>query len=241
MASVETHYDQLLSDVYSWMFGGFERGTEQNAAFFRERGITPAGSGTAVDLGSGCGFQSIPLAEAGFSVTAVDIDAKLLGELERHRWNLPIRTVRDDLIAFDRHVEGPVELIVCMTDTLLHLESRDEAARLFRNARAALEEGGRLVLTFRDLTSELTELDRFIPVRSDASTVFTCFLEYEPQTVKVHDLVYRRDGERWALSKSWYRKLRLSKAWVDRQLAGAGFTSVDSTVDGGLVTVMAMR
>jgi hypothetical protein len=240
MASVESHYDQVLSDYYSWMSGGFERGIETNARFFRERGIGPRGSGTAVDLGAGCGFQSIPLAEAGFSVTAVDLDAKLLAELRRNSAALPVRTVRDDLIAFNRHVQDPVELVVCMTDTLLHLESKDKAALLFREARAALEDGGRVVLTFRDLSFELEELDRIIPVRSDARTVFTCFLEYEPRTVKVHDFVYRWDGARWVLRKSWYRKLRLSKVWVDHELAEAGFTRVASSVDGGIVTVVAM-
>jgi hypothetical protein len=240
MATVDAHYDQLLSDYYSWMSGGFEPGVETNARFFREHGIGPCGSGTAMDLGAGCGFQSVPLADAGFSVTAVDLDAKLLEELKRNSAALSIRTVRDDLIAIDRHVQDPVELIVCMTDTLLHLESKDKAALLLRKARAALEDGGRLVLTFRDLSVELEELDRFIPVRSEASTVFTCFLEYEPETVKVHDLIYRWNGGRWEFRKSWYRKLRLSKDWVDGKLFEAGFTNVASTVDSGMVTVMAM-
>ena len=48
------------------------------------RGITPARSGRAVDLGAGCGFQSIPLARLGFAVTAIDIDRKLLDELHRN-------------------------------------------------------------------------------------------------------------------------------------------------------------
>ncbi len=39
---------------------------------------------------------------------------------------------------------------------------------------------------------ELTELDRFIPVKSDGSKIFTCFLEYEKETVKVHDIIYER-------------------------------------------------
>jgi len=172
-------------------------------------------------------------------VTAVDLDAKLLDELRRNSTAVPIRIVRDDLIAFNRHLQDPVELIVCMTDTLLHLESKDQAALLFRGAHAALERGGRLVLTFRDLSFELEELDRFIPVRSDQYTVFTCFLEYEPETVKVHDLIYRWDGRLWALRKSWYRKLRLSKDWVHRKLVEAGFTVVAPTVESGMVTVTA--
>jgi SAM-dependent methyltransferase len=241
MATVTEHYDQVLSDVYSWMFGGFKSGIEKNIRFFDSHRITPARSGTAVDLGAGCGFQSIPLAKAGFSVTAIDIDGKLLDELKRHSDSLPVRTVQDDLINFDTHIEGEVELIVCMTDTVLHLESRDRVVSLFQKVFAALEEGGRFIITLRDLSSELEELDRFIPVRSDENTIFTCFLEYEPQAVKVHDIVYQREHDQWTLSKSYYRKLRLSKDWVEGRLSDAGFGRVKVTVDHGLVTVVATR
>jgi 2-polyprenyl-3-methyl-5-hydroxy-6-metoxy-1,4-benzoquinol methylase len=75
MATARDHYDKVLSDVYSWMAGGFDIAVQRNAEFFIEHSLSPGGSGIAVDLGSGCGFQSIPLARAGYSVTAIDIDA----------------------------------------------------------------------------------------------------------------------------------------------------------------------
>ena len=74
MATVMEHYDKVLSDVYSWMFGGFEIAIQRNAEFIIKHNLRPEGSGIAIDLGSGCGFQSIPLAKAGYSVTAIDID-----------------------------------------------------------------------------------------------------------------------------------------------------------------------
>src|SRR5215471_19364258 len=102
MATVKEHYDHVLSDVYSWMFGGFESGIERNIDFFKKHAIRPVRSGKAIDLGAGCGFQSIPLAKVGFSVTAVDIDRKLLSELEDHLDTLTVTTVQDDLINFDK-------------------------------------------------------------------------------------------------------------------------------------------
>lgn len=241
MPSARQHYDQVLSDVYSWMQGGFENSVERNLAFFREHGIAPRGSGTVFDLGAGCGFQSIPLARLGFAVTAVDFDRKLLAELVENMGADAVSTVEDDLLHFDRYTEGGIELVVCMTDTLLHLESPHDVRRLFGKIFAALDEGGRFVATFRDLSRELVELDRFIPVRSDDSTIFTCFLEYEPETVKVHDLVYRRKEAGWQLSKSYYRKLRLSGDWVVDELAAAGFEDVDVEVTQGLVTIVATK
>ena len=120
-----------------------------------------------------------------------------------------------------------------MTDTLLHLETQADVRQLFIDIYSALGVGGELITTFRDLTHELKGLDRFIPVRSDASTVFTCFLEYEPQTVKVHDLVYRRTADKWEFSKSYYRKLRLPPEWVTDELRAAGFIDVSTESDMG--------
>lgn len=241
MASVGEHYENVLADVYSWMFGGFEAGVQRNTEFFNSHKLKPEGSAVAVDLGAGCGFQSIPLARAGFRVTAIDIDAKLLGELQIHCGDLPVVNIQDDLMNFGNHVKNNAELIVCMTDTLLHLESKENVDALFTKVYDALEPGGRFVITFRDLTQELKDTDRFLPVRSDENIIFTCFLEYEPETVKVHDIVYKRTAGNWDLFKSWYRKLRLSKQWVDTHLAKSGFNDLNSTVDNGLVTTIARK
>ncbi len=242
MANVEQHYDQVLSDVYSWMYGGFDSALARFTEFFENRGIAPQGSGRAVDLGAGCGFQSIPLAGLGFSVTAIDLDRKLLEELRMHASDLDITVVQADLLQFDEHVRAPVELVVCMVDTLLHLERKADVSTLFVKVGSVLEPGGKLILSFRDLSRDATELDRFIPVRSDDSTVFTCFLEYEPETVRVHDLVYRRQHDgRWAFLKSYYRKLRLAQSWVESELARAGFARAEASAERGFVTILAAK
>jgi SAM-dependent methyltransferase len=241
MATVEEHYDRLLADVYSWMYGGWDAALARYTEFFATRGLVPRKSGRAVDLGAGCGFQAIPLSRLGFSVLAIDIDRKLLAELEAHVGDEQIQVVRADLLEFRRYAERPVELVVCMVDTLLHLESQDVVARLFDEVFAALEPGGTFVATFRDFSVAAENLDRFIPVRSDDRTVFTCFLEFEPATVKVHDLVYRRVDGRWEFAKSFYRKLRLPTAWAVSALRAAGFASVETDLDRGLVVVTATK
>jgi len=241
LPSVEQHYDQVLADVYSWMLGGFDAGIARNTELFAKLGITPRGSRIAIDLGAGCGFQSIPLARLGFAVTAIDLDRKLLDQLRSHAGDAPIAIVRDDLLNFVRHTRGDAELVVCMLDTLLHLPSQDAVRALFAKVRGALQPGGRFIVTFRDLSHELTDLDRFLSVRSDERTILTCFLEYEPEHVKVHDLVQRRQDGGWTLHKSFYRKLRLAPQWVTAELGAAGFGRVDSSIERGLVTAVATR
>jgi hypothetical protein len=241
MPTVEEHYSRLLADVYSWMYGGWDAALARYAEFFKSREIEPRGSARAVDLGAGCGFQAIPLARLGFSVTAIDLDRKLLAELERHRDGANVETVCADIRDFRRHAPKPAELIVCMVDTLLHLDSQAAVAQLAADVFAALEPGGTFIATFRDFTVETKELDRFIPVRNDDKLVFTCFLEFEPDTVKVHDLVYRRTDGHWNFAKSFYRKLRLPTAWVVVTLREAGFPHVETGLDRGLVVVTAKK
>jgi len=241
VADVERHYDEVLADVYSWMYGGYDAALARYTEFFTSRGIVPSGSRRAVDLGAGCGFQAIPLARLGFSVTAIDLDRKLLEELRRHAGDAEIEVVRDDLLRFDLHARAPLELAVCMVDTLVHLPSKSAVTELFAKVREALEPGGKLVITYRDLAREATELDRFIPVRSDDTTILTCFLEYEPEIVKVHDLVYRKLGGEWTFRKSFYRKLRLAQSWVEAELERAELAIAEASVERGFVTLVATK
>lgn len=241
MATVKEHYGEVLCDVYSWMFGGFSNGLKRNTEFFNQLKLRPVGCGTAIDLGAGCGFQSIPLAIAGYSVTAIDLDSNLLNELKNNSNNLPIHCIQGDLIDFDKCITGLVELIVCMTDTINHLESKEKVISLFSKAFAALEPEGKFIVTFRDLTYELTDIDRFLPVRSDENIIFICFLEYEQEFVKVHDIVYKKQEGEWNLFKSFYRKLRLSGEWVTTQLSQCGFNKIDSKVDNGFITIIAYK
>ena len=81
MNAAKDHYDRQVASVYSWMAGTPEAAFQRNRDLFRQLAIDSTPRGLAVDLGAGSGFQSIPLAELGFSVVAVDFCAALLSEL----------------------------------------------------------------------------------------------------------------------------------------------------------------
>jgi SAM-dependent methyltransferase len=241
MSTVHEHYENLLSSHYTWLFGGLDAKLAENAAFFATHNLAPRGSRTALDLGCGSGFQSIPLARMGYQVTAIDSSEKLLAELKTNSVGLSVKCVQDNLLNFAAHCPGPIELCVCMGDTLTHLASKDDIQKLFRATYAALEKNGRLAITFRDLSYELKDLDRFIPVRSDERKIFTCFLEYEAEHVKVHDLLYEKNGPAWKLHKSFYRKCRMSFDGAKTILIESGFQLEVATVEKGLVTIIAVK
>ena len=241
MADVKTHYENLLAAYYSWMLDGFEQKLEDNRTCFQDHGIQSELSGVAIDLGAGCGFQSIPLAEAGFNVIAIDTSHDLLAELKKNAGQLPVDTVEDDLLNFSQHGPKVAELIVCMGDTLTHLDTLEQVQGLFENVYQALGENGRLVLSFRDLTAEMKDLERFIPIRSEDNLIFTCFLEYEKEHVKVHDIVYEKADGQWQMKKSFYRKLRIPPEWKRECLLRIGFEIQTFDIQSGMVTIIVRK
>jgi hypothetical protein len=82
---------------------------------------------------------------------------------------------------------------------------------------------------------------RFIPVKSDADRILTCFLEYGEDHVEVHDLLHERQGSVWQQKVSTYRKLRLAPAWVADALRGAGFSVRSEPGLSGMVRLVATR
>ena len=245
MASVQEHYDTHLAPLYSWMSGGAAGPRARFAALLAQLGLRPTHPGaTALDLGAGNGFQAIPLAQAGYAVTAIDLSAALLRELERDAAELrvPVRAITGDLRAFARHLPSPTpEVITCMGDTLTHLATRDDVRRLITDVSAALAPGGCFIVSFRDYTVARSGADRFIPVRSDAERILTCFLDFTATHVAVHDIVHTREGDGWRQRVSVYQKIRLGPAEVRADLAASGLVLEFHDEKNGLVTLAARR
>lgn len=240
VTTVDDHYVHHLGPIYTWMVGDIDAALTRSD---RDLEVLPASSrdgGTAVDLGAGFGLHAIPLARRGFSVVAIDSYGPLLKELEARKGSLPIRTVNANLLGFRAHIEAPVDVIVCMGDTLTHLPNHSSVAALFRDVAASLSRGGLFVATFRDYESTPLQGDaRFILVRSDEERMLTCFLDYADTTVTVHDLLHQREGGSWRLRVSSYPKLRLSPQWVVEQLSGLGLSVRRDMAPGGMIRITA--
>jgi SAM-dependent methyltransferase len=239
MGSVRDHYDLVLAEHYSRMFGDFDAKAAEQRALLERLGVTARrDAATAVDLGCGSGFQSVALARLGFRVLAIDFSQRLLAELRDRTRDLPVEGIAGDIRDVPTLVPTTVELAVCMGDTLSHLESEADLTSVFDGVAARLAAGGRFVLTFRDLSRELRDLDRVIPLHASDEVVMTCFLEYEPSTVKVHDLVWIRHQDGWRLRKGIYHKLRLAPETVITRLERAGFSVDRREAPPGMVALV---
>lgn len=235
------HYETHLADYYSWMFGGLEKKIAEHSELFRSLQLEPVNTAVAIDLGAGNGIQSIPLAEAGYNVTAIDFSNKLLTELETVKKDLPIQTIEADILAFDRYNHLQPELIVCMGDTLPHLPSLAHVQDLFQHIYQQLVSDGQFIVSFRDLSHELKSIERFIPVRSDNDTIFTCFLEYFEGHIMVHDIIQQRYEDIWRQKISSYKKLRLSADVVISLLKEIGFSIISHGTFSGMQLIVAKK
>ena len=240
MSTVTEHYDTHLGPIYAWMLGDWATALENARTELREMGLGPVESGVAVDLGAGLGVHTIPLTELGYSVVALDTCVELLDELKSRASSENIRPVVGDLTAFQGHLDESADVILCMGDTLTHLPSHQEIETLFQHVRASLAPNGRFLATFRDYVSAPMEgTARFIPVRSDADRILTCFLEYQQDTVLVHDLLHVRDGSEWKMKVSAYPKLRLDPAWIWEFLEELDMETTVEKGPRGMVRVIA--
>lgn len=238
MASVAEHYERILSPVYSWMAGGAEFALDAGKAEIDELDLQLPAGALVVDLGAGFGTHAIPLARAGARVMAVDSSPELLSELDRLAAGLDIESVADDLLSFRTHIKEKAAVVLCMGDTLTHLPEHTHVDFLVQEVHEALAPGGRFVLSFRDYSEPLRDEARFIPVRSDERRILTCFLEYEEDTVLVHDILHERAGDAWETRVSSYRKLRLAPERVVASLETIGFETRVEQGARGMVRVV---
>lgn len=238
VSSVERHYEALLAPVYMWMVGGseaaFATGQKDLAPLLHRRGF-------AIDLGAGFGTHSIPLARAGWRVLTIDSSRILLDQLSSLAKGLPVDAHHGDILDFREHLSAGehADLILCMGDTLTHLDSTASVNELCRLVASRLSPGGIFVATFRDYTRLPSGDARFIPVRADEGRILTCFVEERDGCVQVHDLLHERVEGAWSTKISSDRKLRLSPEEVRLACAGAGLRASVEPDPRGMVKVIA--
>lgn len=234
--SVKEHYDNHLGNFYSWMMGNLEKESNKAEDFFKKNNVFPKHSKLAIDLGAGHGIHTTALGRIGFQVKALDFNGQLLKELKNNTRDLLVEIAEEDIRLVKKYKKEEPELIICMGDTIVHLDNRKEIIQFIGDCTETLFPNGKLILSLRDYSSELIGSNRFIPVKSDENRILTCFLEYERDAVSVTDLLYEKSGTGWNLKISSYKKVRISPLEISNITESFGLKVLLEEKTNGLTT-----
>lgn len=110
----------------------------ENIQFLKENNVKKI-----LDLGCGAGRHSIPLAEAGFEVTGVDIAPKALKLLNTKKQDLPIKTIEAEMDELP-FVDETFDAIVCIN--VIHHAKLEKIKKTISEMHRVLKKGGFILL-----------------------------------------------------------------------------------------------
>jgi len=215
------------------------------------------GEAHILEVGSGTGRVALELARRGHTLTAVDIDAELLGALRRRGGALPLQTVCADARSFQLQREDHALCLVPM-QTLQLLGGAGGRAAFLERARAHLQPGGLLACAI------VTDFDPFDAADGDtppsAESMLVGAARYSSRALRVsittRQAVIERErrivpltptgGPRPSLQRNVVALDLLSAALLQREalaagLSAAGIREIPPTPDHVGSTVVILR
>jgi SAM-dependent methyltransferase len=182
--------------------------------------------GPILELAAGSGRIAVPLAQAGYEVTAVDIDPAMLARL-RHRLAETARTepevrgrvhpVEADLVGIELPGGARFGLAIIALNSILLLDSREsQRAALETMARHLAPGGVAVVDVWLPATDELARYDGRLSleyIRTDPETQLivtkSASAEHEPTRGHVELTAIYDEGEQGGPLRRWVRRDRL--------------------------------
>lgn len=177
-ATWAAYYDE----VHALSFGNFYQNLTETTVTAVSRLLTPPA--TIVDFGAGTGRLTLPLAAAGYTVTAVEPCRQMLDQLQANaqRDNLPVRVVCQTMQSF--HEDGQYDLALSVFTVVAYLLDERDLTRALQALARALRVGGLLLLDipsrqiFRDYEFSNDHLLRTVRVTAQDEVLY----RYEEQT-----------------------------------------------------------
>jgi SAM-dependent methyltransferase len=179
--------------------------------------------GPILELGAGTGRVAVPLAQAGYEVTAVDSDPAMLARIER-RFDVDsgvaggrVQSVEADIVGLELPGERRFRLALLALNSILLLPSREaQRAAFVAMARHIVPGGVGVVDAWLPSADELARYDGRLGleyVRTDPETGLTVTKTtsalYEPTHDVVELTAFYEEGESGSPARRWIREDRL--------------------------------
>lgn len=135
----DRHYGDAIADVYDSWYGDL---TDVGAtvAFLRRF----VGTGSILELGIGTGRLALPLADAGFDVSGIDVSDVMLERLRAKDPTGRVRVVVGDMV--DDLPDGPFDLVFVAYNTFFNVRDVERQHRLFTRVSERLSDDGAFVV-----------------------------------------------------------------------------------------------
>lgn len=195
--SVSEFYDALAAD-YDAMTN-FQKRFVQERPFFRLL-VERYKIKTALDAGCGTGFHSLLLAQLGVRVTAVDISAQMLRQVDKHAKQLgvAVKTVQSSFEMLGESVNETFDAVFSLGNSFVHLLTDDDRLRVLRNFASLLKPSGPVngagILFLQNLNYEriLAERQRIQSVKEVEGKTFVRFYDYRDDAITFNILTIEK-------------------------------------------------
>lgn len=183
---------------------------------------------SALDCACGTGPHLYLLSKLGISVCGSDYSDAMLKVCNENlaKAGIEVITKQADFRYLEEAWSEKFDAVLCMTQSIAHLHTRDDIITAFKSMRMRLNDGGILIMT--QSTTHLTLQDRFrfdlVVNNKDFSRVFVRDINNGFQTVNILD-IYHTDNESRMEAKSVHIKIILDDEYK-ALLNDAGFSKV---------------
>lgn len=159
-----------------------------------------------LDLGCATGGYALYVAQLGHQVTAVDLDTAMIEILTRsvkegmtqEGSSLAVQAYADDLRALESYGEN-YDLIYCIGNTLVHLDSLTEVRSFVQSAYKMLKPGGRLIIQSVNYDRVLKENIQRLPEihREEPELHFIRTYKHVPGAIEFVGQLTDETGKTW--------------------------------------------
>lgn len=177
----EMSFYQILSTYYDELFP-----SNKNQIQFIETHTQHKRS--LLDVASGSGNQAVELAKKGYQVTAVDMDQSMVKKTKQKSdaQRLDISAYQMDMRDLHQFGANTFEAVICIGNSLVHLESAEEISAVLDNIQKILTNQGVFILQIVNYNKLLKKQTNTLPTIHRPQSGITFQRTYEQKDGKIN-------------------------------------------------------
>lgn len=235
MADTEQPYDEL-APYYDQIFENWEKSIARQAAVLGRILHHESGGKSPIrvlDCACGIGTQSLGLAMNGFDVVGCDISSEAIqrARSEASHRGLNIAFLAANMLQLDAIPQSSFDAVICIDNSLPHLESDEQLLQAAQQAYGKLRIGGSFIGSTRDYDRLIVERavvhgPDFFSDGGRRRIVFQIWDWMDERRYRFHLYITKNDGPTWHTIHFTSTYRAVLRGELDAALRKAGFTNI---------------